>query len=124
MTVKKLWVRNVRCLEEVTFEAADKNLIFGENASGKTSLLEALFVLGRGRSFRGAQREGLIRDGQSQALISARVHKAEQAVQLGLGLNRGGPPRVRINGQVGLPQRIQNFAFRGQLLVPGAQTAL
>jgi DNA replication and repair protein RecF len=99
MTVKKLWVRNVRCLEEVTFEAADKNLIFGENASGKTSLLEALFVLGRGRSFRGAQREGLIRDGQSQALISARVHRAEQTAQLGLGLNRGGPPRVRVNGQ-------------------------
>ncbi|MGB5544581.1 MAG: DNA replication and repair protein RecF, partial [Gammaproteobacteria bacterium] len=99
MAVQKLWIRDVRCLEEVTLEAADKNLVFGENASGKTSLLEALFVLGRGRSFRGAQREGLIRDGQPQALISARVQRAEQTAQLGLGLNRGGPPQVRINGQ-------------------------
>jgi len=99
MTLQKLWARNVRCLEEVSLEAGDYNLIFGENASGKTSLLEAIYVLGRGRSFRGAQREGLIRDGAAEAMVSARITRGEQTGQLGLGLSRGGSPRVRVNGQ-------------------------
>ena len=53
----KLQVDNFRCLQQVELEPAPGiNLITGENASGKTSLLEAIFVLGRGRSFRTAQR--------------------------------------------------------------------
>ena len=99
MSVSKLWVQNVRCLEEVVLEAADHNLIYGQNASGKTSLLEAIFVLGRGRSFRGAQREGLIRDGESEAVISGKVARGEVPGQIGLSLRRGGSPRVRINGR-------------------------
>ena len=81
MTLQKLWARNVRCLEDVSLEAGDYNLIFGENASGKTSLLEAIYVLGRGRSFRGAQREGLIRDGSGEAMVSARITRGEQTDQ-------------------------------------------
>ena len=99
MSVRKLWVQNVRCLEEAVLEAADHNLIYGHNASGKTSLLEAIFVLGRGRSFRGAQREGLIRDGESEAVISGKVTRGELPGQIGLSLRRGSAPRVRINGR-------------------------
>ncbi len=99
MALQKLWARNVRCLEEVCLEAGHYNLIFGENASGKTSLLEAIYVLGRGRSFRGAQREGLIRDGSGEAMVSARITRGEQTGQVGLALTKGGPPRVRVNGQ-------------------------
>lgn len=99
MSVKKLWVQNVRCLETVVLEPADHNLLYGQNASGKTSLLEAIFVLGRGRSFRGAQREGLIRDGEPEAVISGKVTRGESPGQIGLSLKRGAAPRVRINGR-------------------------
>ena len=44
-------------------------MIYGENASGKTSLLEAIFVLGRGKSFRISGRNGLIRDGEERAVL-------------------------------------------------------
>ncbi|MGB5622722.1 MAG: DNA replication/repair protein RecF [Gammaproteobacteria bacterium] len=99
MTLQNLWARNVRCLEEVSLEAGHYNLIFGENASGKTSLLEAIYVLGRGRSFRGAQREGLIRDGSDEAQVRGRIKRGEQTGQVGLALTRGGASRIRINGQ-------------------------
>jgi DNA replication and repair protein RecF len=99
MTVRKLWIQNVRCLEHVVLEAADRNLIYGQNASGKTSLLEAIFVLGRGRSFRGAQREGLIRDGEAEALVSGKVARGDLPGQIGLAFRRGGAPRVRVNGK-------------------------
>jgi len=99
MTVLQIRASNVRCLRQVTLEPATRNLIFGENASGKTSLLEAIFVVGRGRSFRGAQRKGLIRDGESEAVVSASVRKGERCVPLGIGINRDGRTTVRIAGQ-------------------------
>ena len=69
MTLRRLTAENVRCLSEVRLEPAGSNLIFGENASGKTSLLEAIFVLGRARSFRLSGRNGLIRDEQAEATV-------------------------------------------------------
>ena len=69
MSLLRLRVKNLRCLDSVDIEPGANNLIVGENASGKTSLLEAIFILGRGRSFRTAGRNGLIRDGQDLSLI-------------------------------------------------------
>lgn len=99
MTLLQIRASNVRCVRQVTLEPATRNLIHGENASGKTSLLEAIFVAGRGRSFRGAQRKGLIRDGESEAVVSATVRKGQRCVPLGIGINRDGRTKVRISGQ-------------------------
>ena len=50
-----------RCLENVELQFGPEfNLVYGDNASGKTSLLEALAYLGRGKSFRGANTAKLI----------------------------------------------------------------
>lgn len=52
MEISKLILRNFRCFEaiEVPF-AKGVNLIQGKNGAGKTSLLEALYLLSTGRSF-------------------------------------------------------------------------
>ena len=53
MHIERLHVRSVRILEEIQIDAGEGiNLIYGKNASGKTSLLEAIYILSRGRSFR------------------------------------------------------------------------
>lgn len=60
----KLRVRDFRCLASVDFAPGPRlNLVIGANASGKTSLLEALYLLGRGRSFRGTPPARLVRRG-------------------------------------------------------------
>ncbi len=52
MQVNKLEINGFRCLRGFTVEfAPGKNLIFGANGSGKTSVIEALHVLGFGKSF-------------------------------------------------------------------------
>ena len=62
--LKTLDVENVRCVERAQLEFDPRaTAIVGPNASGKTSLLEAIYFLGHGRSFRAVQREKVIRVG-------------------------------------------------------------
>ena len=60
----RMQVTDFRCLQSAELELDPRfTLISGPNASGKTSLLEAIYVLGRGRSFRTRRLEHLIRRG-------------------------------------------------------------
>lgn len=57
-----LAIENVRCIQRVRLEFDPRATgIVGCNASGKTSLLESIYFLGHGRSFRAPQREKLLR---------------------------------------------------------------
>jgi DNA replication and repair protein RecF len=53
MALRRLQVTDFRCLQAVDLPLDPEfTLISGANASGKTSVLEAIYMLGRGRSFR------------------------------------------------------------------------
>ena len=63
--ITRLDIAAVRSITEARLEpAAGVNLLVGENGAGKTSVLEAIHLLGYGRSFRGRVRDGLVRLGQ------------------------------------------------------------
>lgn len=77
--------RDFRCLESVSLEVPGRyNLIYGPNASGKTSLLEAIAYLGRGRSFRRAPTDRLIRHGQDEFVLFGRISDAGRERSLGV----------------------------------------
>ncbi len=62
MSLSDLHVQQVRCIEAADLALHPGfNLIWGDNGAGKTSLLEAIFLLGRGRSFRTRHSEQLVR---------------------------------------------------------------
>ena len=66
MRVATLDIAGFRNLRRVSLPCASGlNLLIGPNASGKTSLLEALYFLGRGRSFRTRQPRELIQSAVS-----------------------------------------------------------
>jgi DNA replication and repair protein RecF len=70
--IRRLEVRNLRCLREVTLEPAPGlNLLTGDNGAGKTSVLEALHLMAYGRSFRGRVRDGLVRSGTEAVEVFA-----------------------------------------------------
>jgi DNA replication and repair protein RecF len=74
MILTELTVRDLRCIEQAELSLhPGRNLIWGSNGSGKTSLLEAMFLLGRGRSFRTRNSERLIRHGQDRLLVFGRM---------------------------------------------------
>ena len=71
------------------------NVIYGQNAQGKTNLLEAIYLLGHLKSFRGARGQELINHTAETAWIGAVVNKAGVVHQLELGLQKSGRnPRV------------------------------
>jgi len=73
-------------------------LITGPNASGKTSLLEAVYVLGRGRSFRTRRLETLVRRGVERFIVFGEVDAAERKVPLGVEGSNGGV-RAKVSGE-------------------------
>lgn len=63
MPIESMSIRRFRNLQPVELHFSPQlNLFVGENAAGKTSLLESLFVLARGRSFRTTHLDKLIQD--------------------------------------------------------------
>jgi len=62
MPLEHLRVDGVRCLRDVRLDLdARRNYVWGANGAGKTSLLEAIYLLARGRSFRLRQTARLVR---------------------------------------------------------------
>ena len=64
MTLRHLRVDGLRCLSGQSLDLHERcNYIWGPNGSGKTSCLEAIYLLGRGRSFRTRQTARLLQRG-------------------------------------------------------------
>ncbi len=98
MTIRRFKAERFRCLTSADVElASDYNVVYGDNASGKTSFLEALAYLGRGKSFRGAPTRALIQHGCKNFVLFGRVDKGGR--EIGVGVE---------NGPDGLAARIDN----------------
>ncbi len=69
MAIKALTLKNVRCLKDETFVFGKDNWVTGPNASGKTTLLEALVYFVRAGSFRTKRLQDLIARGSEEATI-------------------------------------------------------
>jgi len=70
-------IENFRCIEkaQLEFDALGTGIL-GKNASGKTSLLEAIFFLGHARSLRTNSRDKLVRRGAHHFRVVARIDAA------------------------------------------------
>lgn len=98
MTLHRLQVTDFRCLQSADMELDPRfTLISGPNASGKTSLLEAIYVLGRGRSFRTRRLEHLIRSGRPSFVVFGEADLPERRVALGVEGSAAGM-RARLGG--------------------------
>ena len=97
-TLQRVDIQHVRNLEHISLQAHEHiNLIHGANASGKTSLLEAIHVLSSGRSFRTHRLSRILSYGQSGFVISGQISNSSKH-QLGIDLYEG-RIRLRADGQ-------------------------
>lgn len=102
MYIKVLALRNFRNYEELTYEPDNGlNLICGENAQGKTNLLEAVFMCAFGRSQRTMHDDNLIMHGKSSAAVKVKVvseESGEHTISIRLSEN-GVPKQIEIDGE-------------------------
>jgi DNA replication and repair protein RecF len=88
-----------RCLESAELRLnPGYNLIYGANASGKTSVLEGIAYLGRGRSFRGASTQDLIRYGASEFVLFGKTTAGPREASVGVRNSRQGL-EVHVDGE-------------------------
>jgi DNA replication and repair protein RecF len=100
MTLKRLLIQNLRNLEGVDIAPSlQVNLIYGENGSGKTSILEAINLLALGRSFRSHKHKPLINHQQQSFTVFGRVHAGDGSeVPIGISRSLDGDASFKANG--------------------------
>lgn len=74
------------------------NVIVGENGSGKTSLLEAIYMLSCGRSFRTSDLSQVIQNNQSEYVIFAEIANSERILHAGVSRSVDSVSQVKLDG--------------------------
>jgi DNA replication and repair protein RecF len=126
MSLAELRVEDVRCLQRAALELHPRlNLVTGDNGLGKTSLLEAIYLLGRGRSFRTRHTEQLIRHGQPKLLVFGRLMSSGTLPGTGIGhavgvsYHRRDGIEARIDGGAVTSLAQLSAVFPVQIIDPG-----
>ena len=89
MFLNSIEISKVRNLVAVSLDCHSKaNIIYGANGSGKTSLLEAIFLLGRGKSFKHRDLRLVVNRGQDSLIVSGRVVRPTANTEHQLGVMR------------------------------------
>lgn len=99
MHIRRLLLRDFRCCEHVDLHPSPGvNIFVGPNAQGKSTLLEAVYLLATTRSHRALRDQEMIRWGQNQAFASAEVVRERKGeVNIEIGLSRTERRVTRIN---------------------------
>ncbi len=115
MYVEQISVNNFRnyTSAELQLAPAGITLLQGDNGSGKTNLLEAIAYFASLKSFRGAPKSSLVRNGSGQAVLRARANRGGRNLLVEAELNVDGRDRVQLNRQ---PLR-RNDELLGAVLV-------
>ncbi len=101
MSLTRVSVTAVRNLHPVTLSPSPRiNILYGDNGSGKTSVLEAIHLLGLARSFRSARLQPVIQYEEAACTVFGQVMLANGiASNLGISRERQGEFTIRIDGQ-------------------------
>jgi len=116
MTIERLEFSHIRNLRPQFFLPHPRlNVIYGDNGSGKTSVLESLHLLGLGRSFRSGKIRRLINDTASECHVTALFADGQRA---GVLKQANGSSEMRLNGrsEVSIAELVQCLPL--QLLNP------
>ncbi len=73
--ILSLEIQSLRNIQHISLELSKGiNIFYGDNGSGKSSILEAIHLLGRGRSFRTSSIEDIVQIGQKNLIVRAEIH--------------------------------------------------
>ena len=89
MHIRSLRIENLRVLERLVLQpGAGLNFVVGDNGAGKTSVLEGIYLAGRGRTFRHVDAGPMIRHGAESASVVVEIMDEMEGRPMILGVRR------------------------------------
>lgn len=99
MYLEKLELSNYRNYVEAAFDfSPEVNIIIGDNAQGKTNILEAVYFLSAGNSHRAGSDSQLVKQGENIATIKSSVDREGRKLSLEVFLSTNEKKRVKVGG--------------------------
>lgn len=100
MIIKSLELSQFRNYESLKLQF-DKgtNILYGDNAQGKTNILEAIYLSATTKSHKGSKDKDIIRFGQSEAHIRTYLGKEDDEIRVDMHLRSAKSKGIAINGQ-------------------------
>lgn len=125
MRLLQLRAENYRLFRELSLQPQRRlSFVFGANAAGKTSLLEAVYTLARGKSFRGNAQSDLAGAGGRHWRVTGRVAPADELPARRLGVQwQDGVTQLRVDGREATSLDLLD-ALIVQILEPGMHRVL
>lgn len=98
MSISYLSVQGVRNLQNISLHFDERyNFFIGPNGSGKTSLLEAIYLLGTARSFRTHLYNKVVHHEQNSLTVFGEIIDRDRDVQMGVQKDKNGETQIKIN---------------------------
>lgn len=99
MYIESVQLKNFRNYESLEIDL-DKgtNILYGDNAQGKTNILEAIYLCGTTKSHRGSKDKEIIRFGEEESHIRMMLKKNELSYKIDMHLKKNKAKGVAING--------------------------
>lgn len=99
MIIQSIELSNFRNYERAKFEFhKGTNVLYGDNAQGKTNVLEAIFVGGTTKSHKGSKDLEMIRSGEKEAHLRYFVEKRERTFKVEVHMKRGSSKGIAVDG--------------------------
>ena len=112
MKINSVFISNFRSISDFSINLPQKLLIKGKTGSGKTSVLEACFVLSSGRSFKTFDIKDCISKDSPNFYIESVFDDFEgYSRKVSIGYDRKGNKRIIIDGNVSSRKDLMNIAY-------------
>ena len=102
MRIKRLKVENFRNLEKLDIKFSDGvNIIYGNNAQGKTNIIEAIYIFSFGRSFRANRDIELLKFDKEYFLSNIEIMKKDRELEMDFGFDKlSNKKMIKLNGVI------------------------
>ena len=101
--LRTLSVQHLRNLNDVSIDLSHQiNVFYGDNGSGKTSILEAVALVGLGRSFRSHKTRSLVNHQETELTVFTHLDVSDtggESIPVGLQKSRNGTGAIRVSGE-------------------------